>query len=78
MRTHLLRCFLAVLLVLALLLPFAAGQPSDDSSITRGVKLDPAAASDQGGSGPSALPYFVMVIYALGVLTIVCMPSRKA
>lgn len=76
MQTHLLRCFLAVLLVLALLLPFAAGQ--SDISIERGVKADSAAESEKTSSGPSALPHFAMIVYAMAVLTIVFMPSRKA
>ncbi|HEY7330407.1 MAG TPA: hypothetical protein VH592_22395 [Gemmataceae bacterium] len=76
MWTRLLRCLAAVLIVFSLSLPFAAGQ--SDTSIDRGVKLDPSADSDKGGSGPSALPYFVMAIYSMLVLTIVCMPSRKA
>jgi hypothetical protein len=76
MRIRLLRFFGAILLVLSLSLPFAAGQ--NDTTIQRGVKLDPAAASDEGGSSTSALPYFVMAIYSMLVLTIVCMPSRKA
>jgi hypothetical protein len=77
MWTRLLRCFAAVLIVLSLSLPFATGQ-SDDTNISRGVKLDPSADSDKGSSGPGALPYFVMAIYSMLVLTIVCMPSRKA
>jgi hypothetical protein len=76
MWTRLLRCFAAVLLILSLALPFAAGQ--NETTIQRGVKLDSTAASDEGGSSTSALPYFVMAVYTMLVLTIVCMPSRKA
>jgi hypothetical protein len=76
MWTRLLQCFAAVLLVLSLSLPFAAGQ--NDTTISRGVKLDPTAEGNEGGSSPSALPYFVMAVYTLLVLTIVYMPSRKA
>ena len=75
MWTRLLRCMAAVLIGLSLSLPFASGQ---SDTIDRGVKLDPTADTDKGGSGPSALPYFVMAIYSMLVLTIVCMPSRKA
>ncbi len=66
----------AVLLVFSLSLPFAAGQ--SDISVDRGVKLDPTANSDNSGSSTAALPFFVMAIYTMLVLTIVCMPSRKA
>ena len=77
MRTQLLRLFAAVLLVLSLALPFAVGQ--SDDKIERGVKLDATADSDkEGGSSPSALPFFVMAIYSMLVLTIVFMPSRQA
>ena len=75
MWTRLLGCFAAVLLVFSLSLPNAAGQ---DDKIERGVKLDTSSDSDKGSSGPSALPYFIMAIYSMCVLTIVCMPSRKA
>jgi hypothetical protein len=77
MWTRLLRCFAAVFLVLSLSLPFAVGQ-GGDISIDRGVKLDTSSESEKGSSGPSALPYFVMAIYSMLVLTIVCMPSRRA
>jgi hypothetical protein len=76
MGTRLLRCFAAILLVFSLSLPFAAGQ--NDATIQRGVKLDPTAESNEGSSSPSALPYFVMAVYTLLILTIVYMPSRKA
>jgi hypothetical protein len=75
MCNRLLRCIAAVLLVLSLSLPFAAGQ--SDISVDRGVRLDPTTEGE-GGSSTSALPYFVMAIYTMVVLTIVCMPSRKA
>ena len=75
MWTRLLRGFAAVLLVSSFSLPFAVGQ---DDKIERGVKLDSSSDSEKGSSGPSALPYFVMAIYSMLVLTIVCMPSRKA
>jgi hypothetical protein len=76
MWTRLLRCFAAILLVLSLSLPFAAGQ--NDTTIQRGVKLDPSAESNEGGSNTAALPFFVMAIYTMLVLTIVFMPSRQA
>jgi hypothetical protein len=76
MWSRVLRCFAAIFLVLSLSLPFAAGQ--SDTSIERGVKLDTSSDSEKSGSGQSALPYFIMAIYSMLVLTIVCMPSRKA
>lgn len=76
MRTRLFRYLSSVILVLSLSLPFAAGQ--SDTSIERGVKLEAPDQNEQDSSSPSALPYFVMAIYTLLVLTIVCMPSRKA
>ncbi len=66
----------AILVVFSLSLPFAAGQ--SDISVDRGVKLDPTADSDKSGSSTAALPFFVMAIYTMLVLTIVFMPSRKA
>ncbi len=77
MRIRLLRFFAAILLVLSLSLPFAAGQ-GDLPTVDRGVRLDPTADSERSGSNTAALPYFVMAIYTMLVLTIVCMPSRKA
>ena len=76
MWTRLSRFVAAVLLVFSLSLPFAAGQ--SDISVDRGVKLDPTANSDSSGSNTAALPFFVMAIYTMLVLTIVFMPSRKA
>jgi hypothetical protein len=76
MWTRLSRFFAAIILVLSLSLPFAAGQ--SDISVDRGVKLDPTSNSDNSGSSTAALPFFVMAIYTMLVLTIVCMPSRKA
>lgn len=73
-RLH--RCLAAVLLILSLSLPFAAGQ--SDTSIERGVKLDTTAEGDKGGSNTGALPVFVMAIYSMLVLTIVFMPNRQS
>lgn len=36
------------------------------------------AEGDKSEHSVSALPYAVMMVYTLAVLTIVCMPSRKA
>jgi hypothetical protein len=78
MRSRLFRGIVAVLLVLSLSLPFAAGQ-SGLPTVERGVSGEAAAASEKtSSSSPSVLPYFFLAIYTLGVLTIVCMPSRKA
>jgi hypothetical protein len=76
MWTRLSRFFAAVVLVSSLSLPFAAGQ--SDISVDRGVKLDPTSDSDKSGSSTAALPFFVMAIFTMLVLTIVFMPSRKA
>ena len=68
----------AVLLVLSMSLPFASGQTNSPlPSIDRGVKGEPAA-DEKSSSSPSALSYFALAIYAMLILTIVCMPSRKA
>jgi len=75
MLTHLFRSLAALGLTLSLALPFAAGQ--GDLTIERGVKVE-ATESEKGSSGSPALPYFVIVVYSLLVLTIVYMPSRKA
>lgn len=78
MLSRLLRCLAAVFLILSLALPFAAGQ--DDLKVERGVKIKKDAGDDEeGGGAPSpALPYFVLIVYSMLVLTIVFMPSRKA
>ena len=78
MLRHLLHCLAAVLLVCSLSLPFAVGQGNSSlPSIDRGVSGE-TAASEKSSSSPSALCHFVMAIYTMLVLTIVCMPSRKA
>ncbi|HEY7158463.1 MAG TPA: hypothetical protein VH575_31250 [Gemmataceae bacterium] len=78
MLLRLFRCLVAVLLVLSLSLPFAAGQ-SDLPTVERGVSGDsPFPSETSGSSSPSVLPYFVLAIYTMLVLTIVCVPSRKA
>jgi hypothetical protein len=78
MLRRLLRYLAAILLVFSLSLPFAGGQTnSPPPSIERGVSGETASA-EKSSSSPSALPYFVMAIYTMLILTIVCMPSRKA
>ena len=78
MLSRLSHCFAAVLLVFSLSLPFAAGQgDSTLPSVERGVRNE-AAAPQKESSSPSALPFFVMAIYTMLILTIVNMPSRKA
>jgi hypothetical protein len=78
MLSRLLRFLTAVLLVVALSLPYAAGQSNSSlPSVERGVKAD-AAGSEKSGASPAALPYFALIIYTMLILTIVCMPSRKA
>jgi hypothetical protein len=78
MLTRLLRCLVAVLVVFSLSLPSAVGQ--DDLKVERGVKVKKEAADDDESSSSSspALPYFVLIVYSMLVLTIVFMPSRKA
>lgn len=78
MLPRLLHFVAAVVVVLTLSLPFAVGQQnSDPTTVERGVKLDPASTEKSTGSSP-VFAYFVMIIYTFLVLTIVCMPSRKA
>jgi hypothetical protein len=62
---RLLRLLAPAVLALALWTPPAHAQPA-------------AAEAEKTERSPSALPYTVLVIYTLAVLTIVCMPSRKA
>ena len=75
MLRRLLHGLAALLIGFSLSLPFAAAQ--SDVSIDRGVKLEPSQDQKSGESSP-ALPYFILAIYTMLVLTIVCMPSRKA
>jgi hypothetical protein len=72
-------CYLAsFLLVFSMSLPFASGQGNPSlPSVERGVSAE-ATDGEKSGPSPSVLPYFVMALYTLLVLTIVCMPSRKA
>jgi hypothetical protein len=74
MLTRLRRILIAIFVIFSMSLPFAAAQK--DGGIERGVKLDPAASESSGP--PAALPYFAMTIYTMLIMTIVCMPSRKA
>jgi hypothetical protein len=78
MLRRLFRCIVAALLVLSLSLPFAAGQ-EPPPTIERGVRGDATDSSEKSNSSPNyAFPYALLLIYTLLVLTIVCMPSRKA
>ena len=74
MLSRLLRLLTAFLLFFTMSLPFATGQ---DISVERGVKIDPATGEKSSGS-PAAFPYFALIIYTMLIMTIVCMPSRKA
>ncbi len=65
MVRYLLRFLMPAVLAVSLWTPAAHAQPA------------PAEAESTERS-TSALPYAVLVIYTLAVLTIVCMPSRKA
>lgn len=73
----LLRCFAALLVALSLSLPFAAGQ-NDAPKIDRGVRAEDVQGQQQSGASTPVFPYFLLAIYTLLVMTIVCMPSRKA
>jgi hypothetical protein len=78
MLPRLSRILFAVLLVFSMSLPFAVGQ-NDSSlpSVERGVKVD-KSGGEKSTSSPAAFPYFAMAIYTILIMTIVCMPSRKA
>lgn len=76
MLSRLLRGLAAVLLVLSMPLPFAAGQK--EITVDRGVQVDSDDEDESSGSSSAVFPCFVLAIYAMLVLTIVCMPSRKA
>lgn len=76
MLSRLRRCLAAGLVVGSLSLPFAAAQ--SDISVDRGVKVESSPEEKSSGSSSAAFPVFVMVLYTMLVLTIVCMPSRKA
>lgn len=82
MLLRLLRCLAALFLVFSLSLPYAGAQ--DDLKIERGVKIEKAdkkeaSDDDEKGSTPApVLPYFVLILYSMLVLTIVFMPTRKA
>ncbi len=62
---HWLRLLAPLLIVLGLATPAVHAQPA------------PAEAEKTEQSAP-ALPYALLILYTLLVLTIVCMPSRKA
>ena len=47
-------------------------------TIERGVSVDPTEEQKSLSTSPAAVPHVVMALYAMLVLTIVCMPSRKA
>jgi hypothetical protein len=83
MLPRLLRFVAAVLLACSLSLPLAWGQankpPPPDSSlptVDRGVQLDTSVA--EKGPPSYGLAYFVLAIFTMLILTIMCMPSRKA
>jgi hypothetical protein len=65
MPRRLFRLFASLLLVFACLTPSVRAQPS-------------AAEREKTERTTSALPYAVLVVYTLAVMTIVCVPSRKA
>lgn len=78
MLPRMLRWFVAVLLVVSLSLPFAAAQPdAAPPRIERGVQVD-TSDDKSNDTSTAAFPYFMMAVYTMLVLTIVCMPSRQA
>jgi hypothetical protein len=68
MLRRLLHCFAACLLVLSLAVPAVRAQPT----------TAPAAETEKGEKSTPVFPYFLLILYSLLILTIVCMPSRKA
>jgi hypothetical protein len=66
MLRRLLRCFAPFLLALSLCTPGVQAQTST------------APESEKSEHSTPALPYAFALLYTLLVLTIVCMPSRKA
>lgn len=79
MLSRLLRCLASVLVIVSLSLPFATAQ-SDSAlpNVDRGVRVDTSEEQKSSSTSPAAVPHVVMALYAMLVLTIVCMPSRKA
>jgi hypothetical protein len=67
MPRRLLRLFASLLLIFACLTPAVRSQPPA-----------PAGEQEKSERPTFALPYAFLLIYTLVVLTIVCMPSRKA
>ncbi len=65
MLRHWLRFFTPLVLLLAFAVPAVHAQA-------------PAAEGEKAEKSTSAVPYVVTILYALIVLSIVCMPSRKA
>jgi glucan phosphoethanolaminetransferase (alkaline phosphatase superfamily) len=79
MLPRLLRCLASVLVVVSLSLPFAAAQSDAPlPTLERGVRVDTTEEQKSTSTSPAAVPHVVMALYAMLVLTIVCMPSRKA
>jgi hypothetical protein len=72
-----LRYLAAVLVVVSLSLSFAAGQTDAPVTVERGVRVE-TTEEQKGSTSPAALPHVVLALSAMLVLTIVCMPSRKA
>lgn len=77
MLSRLRRCLASVLIVFSMSLPFAAGQNALPS-VDRGVSGGGAADEEKSSSSSPVFPHFMMALYTLLIVTIVCMPSRKA
>jgi hypothetical protein len=72
-RRLLLRLLALPVLALALWTPAAQAQPTTSAPQTK-----PPPSDEEKGERSFAFPYALLLIYTLLVLTIVCMPSRKA
>jgi hypothetical protein len=72
-----LRYLFTILVVVSLSLPFATGQADAPVTVERGVRVD-TTEEQKNSTSPAALPHVVLALSAMLVLTIVCMPGRKA
>jgi len=74
-RRFLVSCLAPLALLLIFCLPSAQAQ-----TVPRGVSQmgDDSSSAEKGGERTPAFQYLMAVLYALGVMVVVCMPSRKA
>jgi hypothetical protein len=73
LRRLLLRLLALPVLALTLWIPAAPAQPTTPAPQTK-----PAPSDEEKGERSFAFAYAMLLIYTLLVMTIVCMPSRKA